>query len=318
MYYEIVGEKGRFYNMDKKMLFVFNPLSGKSQIRTKLMDILDIFVKAGYQVEVHVTQRPLDARRVVEERGGSMDLIVGSGGDGTLNEVISGIMGMEKRPCIGYIPAGTTNDFAASHKIPKNMVRAAESIVMGKACPIDIGKLNERYFTYVATFGAFADVPYKTPRETKAVLGHPAYILEAAKSLGGIKPQHIVLETENDSYEGDVLVGMISNANRIAGFKGLNGKNVKLDDGKFEVLLVENPKNILQMPDIVTDLLQSGGRSKHVIHFTASHVKISFNEPVEWDLDGEFGGKRQEVIIDNCCRAVQIMKMTHMPPKKKI
>lgn len=302
--------------MSKKMLFVFNPLSGKAQIRTKLMDILDIFIKAGYQVEVHVTQRALDARRVVEERGQGMDLIVGSGGDGTLNEMVSGIMGMEVRPRIGYIPAGTTNDFAASHKIPRNMIRAAESIVMGAACPVDIGTFNERYFTYVAAFGAFTDVPYKTPREIKAVLGHPAYILEAAKSLGSIKASHVIMETEKEHYEGDVLVGMVSNANQIAGFKGLNGKNVRLDDGVFEVLLVENPQNILQLPEVVTSLLQNGHKSKLVRHFMASRVKFRFEEATEWVLDGEFGGKRKEVIIENRCRAVQIMKMTHSLPKK--
>ena len=302
--------------MDKKMLFVFNPLSGKSQIRTKLMDILDIFVKAGYQVEIHVTQRALDARRVVEERGYDMDLIVGSGGDGTLNEVVSGIMGMDRRPYIGYIPAGTTNDFAASHRIPRNMIRAAESIVMGTACPIDIGKFNERYFAYVAAFGAFTDVPYKTPREIKAILGHPAYILEAAKGLGAIKAQHIIMEADHEVYEGDVLVGMVSNANQIAGFKGLNGKNVQLDDGKFEVLLVENPHNIIQLTDVVTSLLQNGHKSKFVRHFSASRIKFCFEEPVEWVLDGEFGGKRKEARIENCCRAVNVMKMTHALPKK--
>lgn len=302
--------------MSKRMLFVFNPLSGKAQIRTKLMDILDIFIKAEYQVEVHVTQRALDARRVVEERGQCMDLIVGSGGDGTLNEMVSGVMGMERRPRLGYIPAGTTNDFAASHKIPRNMIRAAESIVMGAACPVDIGSFNERYFTYVAAFGAFTDVPYKTPREIKAVLGHPAYILEAAKSLGGIKASHVIMETEKEHYEGDVLVGMVSNANQIAGFKGLNGKNVRLDDGIFEVLLVENPQNILQLPEVVTSLLQNGHKSKLVRHFMASRVKFRFEEATEWVLDGEFGGKRKEVIIENRCRAVQIMKMTHSLPKK--
>ena len=280
------------------------------------MDILDIFVKAGYHVEVHVTQRALDARRVVEERGYNMDLIVGSGGDGTLNEVVSGVMAMERKPYIGYIPAGTTNDFAASHKIPRNMIRAAESIVMGTACPVDIGKFNERYFTYVAAFGAFTDVPYKTPREIKAVLGHPAYILEAAKSLGGIKAQHITMEADEEIYEGDVLVGMVSNANQIAGFKGLNGRNVRLDDGKFEVLLVENPQNIIQLTDVVTSLLQNGHKSKFVKHFSASHVKFFFEQPVEWVLDGEFGGKRKEVVIENCCRAVNVMKMTHALPKK--
>ena len=302
--------------MDKKMLFVFNPQSGKSQIRTKLMDILDIFVKAGYHVEIHVTQRALDARRVVEERGGSMDLIVGSGGDGTLNEIVSGVMGMERRPRIGYIPAGTTNDFAASHRIPRNMIKAAEAIVLGTARPVDVGRFNERYFTYVAAFGAFTDVPYKTPRELKAMLGHPAYIIEAVKSLGGVRARHIVMEADGASYEGDVLVGMVSNANQIAGFKGLNGKNVRMDDGKFEVLLVENPQNIIQFPDVVASLLQNGHQSRLVKHFTASRIRFRFEAPVEWVLDGEFGGKRKEVVIDDIFRAVQIMKMTHTLPKR--
>lgn len=302
--------------MEKKILFVFNPQSGKAQIRTKLMDILDVFIKAGYQVEVHVTQRALDAKRVVEERGSEMDLVVGSGGDGTLNEVISGVMGMEKKPMIGYIPAGTTCDFAATHRIPRDMVKAAEHIVLGSACPIDVGTFNERYFDYVAAFGAFIDVPYKTPRELKAVLGHPAYIIEGAKSIGGIKAHHITMEADEERYEGDVLVGMVSNANQIAGFRGLNGKHVGLDDGKFEVLLVENPQNILQLPEVITSLLQNGHKSKLVRHFSASKVKFYFEEPVEWTLDGEFGGKRQEVVIENCCRAVQLMKMTHSRPKK--
>ncbi len=302
--------------MDKKMLFVFNPQSGKAQIRTKLMDILDIFVKAGYHVEVHVTQRALDAKQVVETRGREMDLIVGSGGDGTLNEVISGVMGMERRPYIGYIPAGTTCDFAATHKIPRNMIKAAENIVLGTACPIDVGKFNERYFCYVAAFGAFIDVSYKTPRELKAAIGHPAYIIEGARSIGGIKARHIVMETENERYEGDVLVGIVSNANQIAGFKGLNGKNVGLDDGKFEILLVENPQNIIQLPEVIANVLQNGHKSRLVRHFSASHVEIRFEEPVEWTVDGEFGGKRNEVVIDNCCRAVRMMKMTHSVPKK--
>ena len=302
--------------MSRKMLFVFNPLSGKAQIRTKLMDILDIFTKAGYQIEVYVTQRAMDAKRIVEERGAEMDLIVGSGGDGTLNEVVSGVMGFSEKPCIGYIPAGTTNDVAASHKIPRNMLRAAERIVMGTACPVDVGSFDERYFVYVAAVGAFTDVPYKTSHELKAVLGHPAYILEAVKGLGAIKAHHVIMETETERYEGDVLVGMVSNANQIAGFKGLNGKNVRLDDGAFEILLVENPQNIFQIPEVVTNLLQNGHKSKLVRHFTASHVKFQFEEPVEWVLDGEFGGKRTEVSIDNLCRAVQVMKMTHSLPKK--
>lgn len=294
--------------MDKKMLFVFNPQSGKGQIRNKLMDILDIFIKAGYHVEVHVTQKPLDARKVIIQRGEEMDIIVGSGGDGTLNEVVSGVMELSHKPKIGYIPTGTTNDFASSHKIPKDMLKAADIAVNGKAKPVDIGSLNERFFTYVATFGVFTDVPYTTPQETKAILGHAAYILEATKSLGAIKPSHIKMKADDVTYEGNVLVGIVSNSNSIGGFAGINGKDVGMDDGLFEVLLVEEPPTILEYPEMLTGLLSPDNKSRFIKRFKAADVTIINDEPVKWDLDGEFGGKRSEVHIVNRYRAVNIMQ----------
>lgn len=296
--------------MDKKMLFVFNPQSGKGLIRNKLMDILDIFTKAGYHVEVHVTQKPMDARRVVSERGEEMDLVVGSGGDGTLNEVVSGVMSLERRPVIGYIPAGTTNDFATSNKIPKNMLKAADIAVNGTAKAIDIGQVNERFFTYVATFGVFTDVPYTTNQEVKAVLGHSAYIFEAIKKIGDLKSHHVHVKADDVEYDGNVFLGLVSNSNSIGGFSGINGKDVGMDDGVFEVLLWEEPKNILEYPDALNTLLSTDGRSPYVKRFKAADIEMIFDEPVKWDLDGEYGGLRSSVHIQNHNRAIEIMQQT--------
>ena len=167
--------------MTKKMLFLFNPHAGKSQIKNKLMDIINLFIQAGFKIQVYATQGNKDAVRAAAAYGRYVDCVVCSGGDGTLNETVCGLMRLKKRPVIGYIPTGTTNDFAYTHKLSKNMLTAAKTVVEGEAEEVDVGRFNERYFTYVAGFGAFTDVSYRTPQEMKAVLGHPAYLLEGVK-----------------------------------------------------------------------------------------------------------------------------------------
>ena len=207
----------------KKMLFIFNPRSGRERLRTKLLDILDLFVKAGYEVTVHVTQSAGDAQKQVEKKGGGVELLVCSGGDGTLNEVVSGMMAWsrEKRPQLGYIPAGSTNDFAASLDLPKNMLRAAAIAVAGRPFAIDVGKFGDgRYFVYVAAFGAFTEVSYKTPQETKNVLGHQAYMLEAVKRIAGLKSYRMKFFWDDQELEEDFILGMVTNTISIGGFKG--------------------------------------------------------------------------------------------------
>ena len=301
--------------MDRRMLFIFNPKAGKGGIKTKLAQILDIYIQAGFRVEVYVTQGPLDAARIVKERGQEFDIVAASGGDGTLNEVITGAMALEHRPQIGYIPSGTTNDFGFTHHIPKDMIRAAHNVAEGSPCAVDIGSLNDRYFAYVAAFGVFTDVPYKTKRELKAILGYPAYLLEVTKSLGDIKAQHVALEVDGNMYEGDVLVGMVSNADQIAGIRGLGGRHAATDDGKFEVLLVENPQNLMQLTDIVNGILNNGHKSKFLKHFSGSDIRFVLETTSEWVIDGEFGGEFKEAMITDHARAVDIIKPVRQPAR---
>ena len=294
--------------MDKKMLFVFNPCAGKSLIKNKLMYILDIFTKAGYEVEVHVTQKALDATDVIAKRGKGKDIIVCSGGDGTLNEAVNGLMQLDDRPCIGYIPAGTTCDFAASHSIPKNMIKAAEIIAKGKCQKIDVGQFADKYFDYVATFGAFTDIPYKTSRKSKALLGHPAYIIEGAKSLMNLKPHYAQVQCEEFEFDGEVFVGMVSNSNQIAGFKGLNGKDSRLDDGEFEVLLLEYSRRPGDFAEMMKALLNPDYKCQFVHRFKTKEIKFAFKEEMDWDIDGEFGGSYREVSILNHRQAMNLVK----------
>lgn len=296
--------------MDKKMLFVFNPCAGKSLIKSKLVNILDIFIKAGYEVEVYVTQKTLDATDVVLRKGEEKDIIVCSGGDGTLNEAVNGLMQLEHKPAIGYIPAGTTCDFAASHNIPKNMIKAAEIIAMGKSQRIDVGQLEDKYFDYVATFGAFTDIPYKTSRKSKALLGHPAYIIEGAKSLMDLKPHYAQIRCEEFDFSGEIFVGMVSNSNQIAGFKGLNGKDSRLDDGEFEVLLLEYSRKPGDFAEMMKALLNPQYKCQFVHRFKTKEIEFEFKEPMDWDLDGEFGGTYNKVCILNHHQAMNLIKKT--------
>lgn len=292
----------------KKVLLVVNPQSGKAQIKGRLLEAADMLIKAGYEIELYLTQGPMDGMRIVRERGTEKDVIVCSGGDGTLNEVVNGVMCLEHRPAVGYIPSGSTNDFAASQGIPVRIMEAARVIAEGKTAAVDIGRFNGRYFTYVAAFGLFTDVSYVTPRESKALLGYQAYLLEGAKRLGKMMCRHVKVTVDEQNYEGDILVGMVSNASRIAGIKGLNGKDAKLDDGRFEVLLVEYSANPLELTEAVSELVSPAAEPKRVHRFEGSHITFSFDEPVDWVLDGEFGGSQTEVTVDVIRQGLRIMK----------
>ncbi|WP_024294748.1 diacylglycerol/lipid kinase family protein [Lacrimispora indolis] len=293
----------------KKILFIFNPRSGKAQIRNKLMDILDIFTKAGYELSVHVTQRCGDAMEAAAAYGGSADLVVCSGGDGTLNETISGLMKLDHFPDLGYIPAGSTNDFASSLKISKNMVRAAESAVYGEPFPIDIGCFCEdRHFVYIAAFGAFTEVSYLTPQDKKNVLGHQAYMLEGMKSLASIKSYVMRVECEELTLEGEFIFGMITNTISVGGFKGLVAQDVALDDGEFEVLLIRTPKTPLDLTNIINYMFLKEEPNEYVHKFRTRSLRVLSEEPIDWVLDGEFGGTRREVNIINLKKQIRIMR----------
>ena len=286
----------------KKMLFIFNPRSGRERLRTKLLDILDLFVKAGYEVTVHVTQSAGDAHKQVEKKGGGVELLVCSGGDGTLNEVVSGMMAWsrEKRPQLGYIPAGSTNDFAASLDLPKNMLRAAAIAVAGRPFAIDVGKFGDgRYFVYVAAFGAFTEVSYKTPQETKNVLGHQAYMLEAVKRIAGLKSYRMKFFWDDQELEEDFILGMVTNTISIGGFKGLVQPRVALNDGEFEVMLVRKPRTPKDIQSIVSCLINKDAENDCVYMFRTSNLRMESEEIVDWTLDGEYGGGVKEICIEN-------------------
>lgn len=286
----------------KKMLFIFNPRSGRERLRTKLLDILDLFVKAGYEVTVHVTQSAGDAQKQVEKKGGGVELLVCSGGDGTLNEVVSGMMAWsrEKRPQLGYIPAGSTNDFAASLDLPKNMLRAAAIAVAGRPFAIDVGKFGDgRYFVYVAAFGAFTEVSYKTPQETKNVLGHQAYMLEAVKRIAGLKSYRMKFFWDDQELEEGFILGMVTNTISIGGFKGLVQPRVALNDGEFEVMLVRKPRTPKDIQSIVSCLINKDAENDCVYMFRTSNLRMESEEIVDWTLDGEYGGGVKEICIEN-------------------
>ena len=303
----------------KKLLFVFNPRSGKGQIKSRLVDIIDLFVKNGYEVTAHPTQGAGDARSVVAERARAYDLVVCSGGDGTLDETISGMMRSKEQVPIGYIPAGSTNDFAQTLRIPKDMRSAAEIAVNGKLFPCDVGLFNKYYFIYVAAFGLFTDVSYQTSQKLKNVLGHGAYVLEGAKRLSDIPSYRLRIEVDGRMIEDDFIYGMITNATYVAGVKNMALKDTKLDDGLFEVSLIKYPTNPIQLNEILTNLmLPNLLDTEYVMHFKTDKIKIScLNGDLPWTLDGEFGGNHVEAMITNIKQAISLRVRDRAEAKKR-
>lgn len=291
----------------KKLLFIFNPHSGKAQIKNKLLQIVDIMVKAGYEVTIYPTQAKDDAQNIVQKRAKKYDLVVCSGGDGTLDEVVSGMILSEKRVPLGYIPAGSTNDFANSLKIPKDMIKAAQIAVSGKKFACDVGRFNENTFIYVAAFGIFTEVSYKTSQEWKNILGHAAYILEGAKSLHTISSYRMHVEYEDQVIEDEFIYGMITNSNSVGGFKNMTGKNVLLDDGVFEVTLIRKPRNPVELNEILASLTNLIDDTDLIYSFKTNKVTFLSEEEVPWTLDGEYGGSQQAVTVRNMQQALEIM-----------
>ncbi|MBR5614252.1 MAG: YegS/Rv2252/BmrU family lipid kinase [Clostridia bacterium] len=277
--------------MSGKMLLVLNPRSGKGKIKNKLLEIIDIFVKHGWNVTVHTTQNSSDAFEIVHKKGTKFDRIVASGGDGTLNEVIRGLMSLdfEKRPALGYIPSGTVNDFASNLHISKNMKKAAENIMTGNEFRCDIGSFNHKNFIYVAAFGAFTNVSYETPQQNKNILGNAAYILEGMKQLSSIKSYKMRVEFGDNAIEGDFALGMVANSNYIAGMK-TKALKAQLNDGLFEVVLIKRPRTFFELNDIVSHLAMQDFSTDLFYVFRAEYVKFISQEDVQWTLDGEFGG----------------------------
>ncbi|MCM1090010.1 MAG: YegS/Rv2252/BmrU family lipid kinase [Butyrivibrio sp.] len=297
------------FPLEKKLLFVYNPKAGKAKIRNKLADILDVFAEGGYEVTVYPTGKQGDATEIVENRKPVYDLIVCSGGDGTLDEVVTGMMRSSFRTPIGYIPAGSTNDFGGSLNLPKNMVSAARRVVEGRSFPCDIGAFNDDVFVYIAAFGIFTEVSYETDQEIKNVLGHMAYVLEGMKRLSAVRSYHMKVTCEDRVIEDDFIFGMITNSVSVGGFKNITGKNVKLDDGVFEVTLIRAPGNAVELNQIMLSLLNRDIDTNLMYCFRTADLRLESEEDVAWTLDGENGGSHQDVYIRNRHRAVEIRVM---------
>ena len=293
--------------MNKKLLYIYNPNAGKGLIMPKLHDVIDVFIKDGFQVEVHPTQGPKDAERAAFEAGNKYDVIACSGGDGTLDEVATGLVKAGNKTPIGYIPVGTTNDYASSLNISKEITLAAHEIVLGTPHLLDVGAFNDDIFVYIAAFGLFTEVSYGTDQNFKRLFGHMAYLLEGIKSLADIKSYNMKVEIDDEEYEGRFIYGMVTNSKSVGGFKHLTGANVELDDGLFEVTLIRMPKSILQLQEIASSLLLQDDKSDMIISCKAKKVKITAENEVAWTLDGEYGGNHTEVEIENLQHAMNIL-----------
>lgn len=294
----------------KRLLFVFNPHSGKGQIKNHLLGIVKIFSDAKYEVTVYPTRAEKDGYRHILENIDRFDMLVCSGGDGTLNETVNAVIESGRTDIdIGYIPSGTTNDFATSLGIPKDMIAAANHIVSGEPMLCDVGIINgERYFNYVAAFGAFTAVSYATPQSLKNVLGHQAYLLEAVKSLTTLKPYNITLKTDNSYAKGKYVYGMVSNTKSVGGIKGLAGNYVDLQDGLFEVTLIKEIKTPVEIQQLMTAFLtQKYSECDMILSVKAKHIEIESDEPVRWTLDGEFGGEYKKTDFDVLGSAVKFI-----------
>ncbi|MCI8556383.1 MAG: YegS/Rv2252/BmrU family lipid kinase [Lachnospiraceae bacterium] len=290
----------------KKLYFIYNPHAGKEHIKGKLYGILQVMADAGYELTVYPTKGAQDAVDQLIQMPEGYDLVVCSGGDGTLDEVVTGMMQREEKLPIGYIPAGTCNDFARSLKIPVNMAEAAQIAVQGQNFLCDVGSFNDKHFIYIAAFGIFTDVSYSTKQEVKNVLGQMAYILEGMKSIYNVKSYQLKVTSEEMSFEGDFLFGMVTNSKSVGGFKGIVGKDVVFDDGVYEVTFIRRPRNPMELQEILAALLVKEIDSKYMYSFRSARIEVEAQEPIPWTLDGEFGGEHAHAVISNNPRAVEI------------
>lgn len=288
--------------MDKKLLFIVNPRAGKTKSSAPLFDAVSIYSEAGYLVSVRKTTKRGEATTLAETLGADFDLVVCHGGDGTLNEVINGIMRIprEKRPAVGYHPGGSTNDFAACLNISPNAAEAAKSAMRHQPRQLDIGVFGERHFVYVASFGAFTRTTYTVPQDIKNVFGHFAYLLEGVKDLDTLCPYRMKITTEDEVFDGEYLFGAISNSTCIAGMMKLSPETVSLDDGEFELLLVPMPRSAAALQAIIHTLVsQNYENSPGVIFRHVKKVIAETEDDIPWTLDGEYdpGAKRIEIGI---------------------
>lgn len=291
----------------KKLLMIVNPRAGRSKPRGPLYDAAAAFCGCGYLLSIRQTAAAGDAARIAAEEGAQYDTVVAVGGDGTLNEVISGLQTLETPPAVGYLPQGSTNDFAASLKISSDPAKAAEAIVRGQTRQLDIGRFGQRVFVYVASFGAFTRVSYAASQDVKNVLGHLGYLVEGVKDLDTLRPYKIRITADGEKLDGEYLFGAVANSTSIAGMMKLDGAKVVLDDGQFELLLIPNPKNAAALQNLIRALLNQQYDTGGLIFRHVSSIHVETDEALPWSLDGEYAPSQPVVDITNHQRALTML-----------
>ena len=292
----------------KKMLFVMNPYAGTRQGVRYLADIISIFNQAEYEVLTYMTSGQGDAQRIVFEKASEVDLVVCAGGDGTFNEAVSGILSSGLDVPLGYIPCGSTNDFAASLGLPTNILKAAQEIVEGKPIRYDMGLFGDRYFSYVASFGAFTRASYATPQSVKNALGHMAYILGGISELSQIRKEKVRIELKDRIIEDEFLFGAISNSTSMGGILTLDPKQVDMKDGKFELLLVRAPKHLAEIGECLQALQTQKYNCAMITFLSTDVLTVVANPDMPWTLDGEREDGHAHIEIRNLHQVLRLMK----------
>ena len=291
----------------KKALFIYNPNAGKGLLKPKLSDIIDIIVKAGYEVVVYPTQKYKDAYYKVKTFTEEYDRVICSGGDGTLDEVVTGMMKREKKDSGRLHPDRNDQRLCEQSAYPEKSSPGGKYSSEGREFPCDIGRFNGDVFVYIAAFGLFTDVSYETKQEMKNVLGHLAYVLEGATRIFDIPSYKLKVTHDGETIEDEFIYGMVTNSKSVGGFRNMIGKNVVFDDGEFEVTLIRTPKNPIALQEIVGALLSSQINTKHIYSFKTGEIHFESVEEIPWTLDGEFGGEHDSVCIKNAKQALKIV-----------
>lgn len=292
----------------KKMLFILNPSAGTKKANKVLADILAVFNRGDMDVHIYITAGPQDAIGAVQKLGRGMDLVVCCGGDGTFNETITGLLKAKLDLPIGYIPAGSTNDFANSLKLPADPIAAARKIVEGTPQPLDVGQFGSRYFSYVASFGAFTKASYATPQNVKNALGHTAYVLGGIHELSQIRKTHVRLELDGKPLEDDYLFGAVCNSTSVGGILTLDPNQVDMQDGKFEVLLVRAPRELGEITECIAAVQKQQYNCRMMTFRSAQQITIYADADMFWTLDGEKELGHSQVSVTNLHHAIRLIQ----------
>ena len=290
----------------KKLLFIVNPVAGRKLYKKVFPEMIQEFMEAGYLVTTYLTQSPSDAERYAALCGADYDRVVCLGGDGTFAQVVAGLKQCGKDMPVGYIPAGSSNDFGALHGLSTDLVTAAHDAVTGGVKAVDCGTFNDKLFIYVAAFGAFVATSYVTPQDLKNALGRPAYFLDVMRELPRIKAEHMKVTANGQTFEGNYIFGAITNNTSVSGVVSLPEGTVVTDDGEFEVVLIENLKTLPELGDTVYSVLSGDFISKQITFFHASELTIEADNPIDWTLDGEYHQGDLVVKIENHKQSLKV------------